>query len=112
MNENFSSRLREARGSMSQTEFCALINVKQGTYSTWELGKYEPPLEMLTKIARVTQMPTDWLLGLSTAPPSQEQTETASKTKTLNCSIGPCQECKKKDAQIERLNRVIDKLTK
>jgi transcriptional regulator with XRE-family HTH domain len=109
MNKKFSSRLREARGSKSQAEFCALLDVKQGTYSTWELGKYEPPLGMITKIARVANVSPDWLLGVSTDPPLIEHHVCMADQKAGY--LAECQECKKKQAHIDRLERIIDKLT-
>ena len=66
MNSNFAKRLKEARGNRSQADICALIGVKQGTYSTWEIGKYQPPYDKLTSIARVTGRSIDWLLGHET----------------------------------------------
>jgi len=112
MNEKFSSRLREARGAMSQAEFCSLIDVKQGTYSTWELGKYEPPLDMVTKIARATKTSADWLLGLSTAPPSIAPHKNHIVEQTLHRAVGECQECARLRCEVTRLNKIIDKLLK
>jgi transcriptional regulator with XRE-family HTH domain len=164
MNEKFSARLKEARGTMSQAEFCSLLGVKQGTYSTWELGKYSPPLDMLTKIARIASHTVGWLLGEESFgsrlrqgreaagltpgdlgklvnrdatyilsiendvnPPSSEG---AIKLFAQACGVsvewlrdgklmpghsaqsGPCQECAKKQSQIERLEKIIDKLMK
>jgi len=110
MNKKFSSRLREARGSKSQAEFCALLDVKQGTYSTWELGKYEPPLDMITKIARVSNVSLNWLLGFSTDPPPTEKH--VSLGEQIEVYSPECPECKKKQAQIDRLEKIIDKLMK
>lgn len=64
--EGFSSRLRELRlkSGKSQMDICKALDVKQGTYSTWELGKYEPPLRTLVEIAKVFGVTTDYLLGL------------------------------------------------
>lgn len=64
MSEIFSRRLRDARGNRSQAEVCAAIGVKQGTYSTWELGKYEPSFEVLVKLATYLGTSTDTLLGM------------------------------------------------
>lgn len=70
MSELFSSRLREARGQRSQAEVCEALEIKQGTYSTWELGKYEPPLGIIVKLAAYFGVTVDWLLtgheGVST----------------------------------------------
>ena len=70
MSELFSSRLRMARGQRSQAEVCEVLEIKQGTYSTWELGKYEPPLGIIVKLAAYFGVTVDWLLtgreGVST----------------------------------------------
>lgn len=68
MSEVFSRRLRDARGNRSQAEVCAAIGVKQGTYSTWELGKYEPSFEVLVKLAIYLGTSTDNLLGMPEKP--------------------------------------------
>ncbi len=67
--ENFSSRLRELRlkSGKSQADICKALDVKQGTYSTWELGKYEPPLRLVVQIAQLFGVTTDYLLGASVA---------------------------------------------
>ncbi|MBQ6925522.1 MAG: helix-turn-helix transcriptional regulator [Kiritimatiellae bacterium] len=65
MQENFSSRLRALRlkSGRSQADICKALDVKQGTYSTWELGKYEPPLRLVVQIAQLFGVTTDYLLG-------------------------------------------------
>ena len=82
MSEIFSSRLREARGSQSQGEICDKLGIKQGTYSTWEVGKYEPSFDVLVRVAVYLGVSTDWLLGM---PQSTEHTERAAKAK-LECA--------------------------
>lgn len=71
MNEIFSIRLREARGSRSQSEVCAALGLKQGTYSTWELGKYEPTFDVLVRLATFLGVSTDWLLGMPVNPQAE-----------------------------------------
>ena len=66
MPEIFSTRLKEARGAEPQSAVCKAIGVKQGTYSTWELGKYEPPLAKLVDIAKYFGVSSEWLLGIET----------------------------------------------
>lgn len=67
MNTVFSSRLKALRkeSGMSQGEVCKKIGAKQGAYSTWELGKNEPPLETFIQLANLFNVSTDWLLGRS-----------------------------------------------
>ena len=71
MSEIFSSRLREARGNRSQNDICVSLGVKQGTYSTWELGKYEPSFDVLVRLATSLGVSTDWLLGMPVDPKSE-----------------------------------------
>lgn len=67
MDTVFSSRLKALRkeSGMSQGEVCKKIGAKQGAYSTWELGKNEPPLETFIQLANLFNVSTDWLLGLT-----------------------------------------------
>ena len=82
MSEIFSRRLRAARGNRSQAEVCAAIGVKQGTYSTWELGKYEPSFDVLVKLATYLGTSTDKLLGM----PDATIGITAKTTEKLECA--------------------------
>lgn len=55
--------LRENKG-WSKTEVARRLGMKaSSTYSNWEYGNREPDLEMVTKIARLYQVSTDYLLG-------------------------------------------------
>lgn len=65
MEKNFTTRLRELRGFVNQTNFARKFGVKQTTYSCWEMGTREPPIKMLTKIISDSNISADWLLGLS-----------------------------------------------
>lgn len=66
MDTIFSSRLKALRkeSGMSQDAVCRKIGEKQGTYSTWEIGKYEPPLGVLIKLAQLFNVSADYLLGI------------------------------------------------
>ncbi len=68
MNKTLTDKLRKLRGSRSQSEVCKSLGIKQSTYSTWELGKYEPPLNMLTALCEYYHVSSDYLLGLSDNP--------------------------------------------
>ncbi|MCK9468157.1 MAG: helix-turn-helix domain-containing protein [Porticoccaceae bacterium] len=81
MSELFSSRLRKARGEKSQGEVCQALDIKQGTYSTWELGRYQPSFEVLVKLACYFGVTTDWLLGM----PINETSEKLA-SKKLECA--------------------------
>ena len=59
-----SDRLRELRGSSSQSEMARAVNVKQQNWARWESGVVTPSAEMLATICRVHACSADWLLGL------------------------------------------------
>lgn len=54
--------LRENKG-LVQTELSNLLNIKQGSYSNYELNKREPDIETIIKIAKFYNITTDYLLG-------------------------------------------------
>ncbi len=68
MKINFASRLRSLRGDVSQTDFACKLGTKQTTYSSWERGIKEPPLNVIIMIARLFGVTSDWLLGLTDNP--------------------------------------------
>ena len=65
MKNVLADRLRELRGSMSQSDFAAKIGVKQTSYSSWERGVKDPLAQTLVQISNTLGVSADWLLGLS-----------------------------------------------
>ena len=61
LNENIKS-LRIASG-MNQVEFANLMGVTKQCVSNWENDNVLPSIEMLTKIADIFKVKTDYLLG-------------------------------------------------
>lgn len=59
------TRIKEIRGKRSQTEFGALLSVDRTTVGSWELGRHEPDIETLLKIATIAKVSVDWLTGHS-----------------------------------------------
>lgn len=61
--------LKERRKQMglSQEDVAKRIGVHNTTYGNWELGKTEPSLEDLVKLADLMQLTTDELLGRETS---------------------------------------------
>jgi transcriptional regulator with XRE-family HTH domain len=57
-----SSRLKEARGSLSQEDFAAKIGVSFRTYQYYEGGVRAPKWPVLSKIAVLCGVTVDWLL--------------------------------------------------
>ena len=63
----FQERLVELRKErhFSQREMAKFLNISQPSYIRYENGKAEPSLENLSKIARIFDVSTDYLVGLS-----------------------------------------------
>lgn len=59
--------LREDRDK-KQIELAQYLNIKQSTYSDYENGKINIPIDMLIKIAVFYQVSLDYLVGLSDDP--------------------------------------------
>ncbi len=59
--------LREDR-DVKQKELAELLNIKQNTYSQYENGKREIPLEMLWKLADFYDVSIDYLIGRTENP--------------------------------------------
>ena len=57
---------------MTTTACAAALGITQPAWNQWELGVREPKLEMLTKIAKLLDIPSDWLLGLRDSAPLRE----------------------------------------
>ncbi len=57
--------LREMRtaAKLSQKEVAALIQVRPGTYNTYETGRTEPPAEVLVRLSYLYRMPVDVLVA-------------------------------------------------
>ncbi len=64
-NNIFGETLRTLRLSeqLSQESLGKKLGVCNQTVSFWEIGKREPDLDMLVKIAEYFQVSTDYLLG-------------------------------------------------
>ena len=95
---------------MTQRQFANKLDVPLTSYTNWVLGLRTPNMETIQKICSHLGVSADWLLGLSTAPPPTEKHVSVGEEPGDYRSV--CHECKKKDVQIERLERIIDKLTK
>jgi transcriptional regulator with XRE-family HTH domain len=62
---NVGLKLKALRGDRNQADFAALLGLPVRTYIRYELGEREPPLETLTRIAKVTGSSIDWIAGLA-----------------------------------------------
>ena len=59
--------LREDR-DIRQIEIANFLHVKQNTYSQYENGQRQIPIEALIKLAEYFQTSTDYILGLTNDP--------------------------------------------
>ena len=60
-------RIRNLRmdHNLSQQKIAAFLNVKQNTYSQYEIGVLNYPIDVLIKLAAVYDPSVDYLLGLT-----------------------------------------------
>lgn len=65
--EILAKRLKELRqeNNYSQYEIADIIGIAQVTYSHYELGRRSVSIQNLVKIAKIYNVSTDYLLGLS-----------------------------------------------
>ena len=56
--------LRSEEG-LSQMELADALQISQSSIAKWELGKTEPTLVMLVKLAKFFHVTTDYLVGLT-----------------------------------------------
>lgn len=57
-------QLREEK-QLTQKEIADLLNIKQNTYSQYETGVHQIPIEFLIKLARFYGVTTDYILELT-----------------------------------------------
>lgn len=63
----FNERLKDIRTKkeLTQEEFAKLLNISPSSISLYESGSREPSLTTLINIAKILNVSTDYLLGLS-----------------------------------------------
>ncbi len=63
---NIIMKLKELReeNNISQKEIADFLNVKQNTYSQYETGKRQLPIDVLIKLSKFYKTTTDYILGL------------------------------------------------
>ena len=59
-------KLKELReeNNISQKQIAEFLNIKQNTYSQYENGKRQLPIDTLISLARFYKTTTDYILGL------------------------------------------------
>lgn len=65
--ERFSSRLKAARKAvgLTQIQLANKLGMTQSGYSPYENSLRDPSLATLSKLSRILNRPTDWLIGLT-----------------------------------------------
>ncbi len=63
----FAMRLKELRedNDLKQKELAEYLHIKQNTYSQYENGQRQLPIDILIKLAKYYNVSTDYILGLS-----------------------------------------------
>lgn len=63
-------RLRDIREDrdITQKEIAEILHIRQNTYSQYESGKRQVPVEVIITLARYYRVSTDYLLGVSDIP--------------------------------------------
>lgn len=59
-----SENLKRLRGDETQTQFAAMLGIKQQTYANYELGLREPDIDTLCRIAKILGKSVDELVGM------------------------------------------------
>lgn len=70
-------RIKDARKSKhyTQKDLADLINVKSTTVSGWELGRNEPSIDTLKKLAAKLEVSFDWLAGVENESAQQKSND-------------------------------------
>ena len=65
MSENFSCRLTYLRkhAGITQLDMAVIVGKSLGAYKLWEVGKNEPSMGMLFKLAKIFEVSLDYLCG-------------------------------------------------
>ncbi len=63
----YTERIKELRleAGETQTELSKLLNIRQNTYSQYETGQRQIPLETLVELAIHFEVSADYILGLT-----------------------------------------------
>lgn len=66
--------LREDR-DLTQKQLAAYLNIRQNTYSQYETGKRQLPVDLLILLARYFHTSTDYILGITNNPKPYQNKE-------------------------------------
>lgn len=84
--------LRQAAGYTSQQALGAALGVAQSTVANWERGRREPDFTLTIRIARLLDVSTDYLLGLTDQPHSGVVSESQLRDALLGSVTGMSEE--------------------
>jgi transcriptional regulator with XRE-family HTH domain len=67
MGNRFAERLRSTleNKSISQYRFAKMLELPFTTLNSWVIGKHEPDIDMIVKIALALNVTTDYLFGIT-----------------------------------------------
>ncbi len=108
--KTFADRLESLRKGLTQKAFADKIGVPLNTYTAWLRSERLPSYEAIASMCTALCVSADWLVGISTDPPPTEKKVSMDESRGGYKAV--CHECKKKQEHIDRLERIIDKLTK
>lgn len=66
--EGLGNRIKLARGTLSQRELAAKLDVHRSTLGAWEIDRREPDIAALANLAKVLGVSLDWLVGIDNTP--------------------------------------------
>lgn len=98
----FADKLRYLRGRRSQTEIARELDIRQQSYASYEIGRNEPCLAILRKIADLHKVSLDWLVS---DLPLDSKTAFVDTGEVFMCSA-----CAEKDKIIERQSKALKEL--
>ena len=63
--ETFAQKLKQARNDAgyTQRDVADILQISKSTIASWEIGRTEPDIENLGKLADFYNVSTDWLIG-------------------------------------------------
>lgn len=100
--------LREKSGE-SMSETAEILNIAKSTYASYEYGKREPNIEMLTKIANHYNVSVDYLLGRPEAPePPKNPIQEASQKERVALEKWLSLDGEKREAVLHVMQSIID----
>lgn len=109
MEKKFNLQKYREKYGITQQQLAELIGVNFRYISMIETGA-KPLTEKFVKKLELLDAGRERQFSMSTDPPSVDRRVCMGEEKAVYNT--ECQECKKKQAHIERLERIIDKLTK